>query len=503
MKIGLIAPILFDLGLYTISPQLKARNHSVKLLFIPELMQNCSRPLSNKTMSRICEFVRSSDLIGINGSSENYHKTASLVNYIKQSMDIPLIWGGIYATLSPKDCLRHADMVCVGEGEEAMVELVDKLEAGERVEPIKNILFHSHKHNADTVKLRPPVNLDSLLPFDYDLNSQYILEKNLIRRINEHDFRGTFLTYSSRGCPFRCSYCCNAFMMDSYREYSYYRQRNIENVISELKIIKGRFSSCKSIWFNEADFLVGKTQNDIERFAESYKEKINIPFSIWTNPASINDNNIRILKKAGFRGTNIGTVNANSEIQKEIYHRSATVKLYREKAQILNNYNINVEYDLILCNPYENDNQIINTIHLLMSLPKPFRIIIYNLTYFPKTELYTRALKDGIIHEQDQTQSYTKAAYKTWKFHNKNAYVNVVASLMRGMARKDALSGIYWYGLLPEPILKFLIKRPVVIFFNHLPFQSFFFALISNCIRIGYTIYQKIFRLFKYKINIL
>lgn len=493
MKIILISPIRSDMGLCTISPLLKKEGYRVNLLFVPGLLENCLSPLSKKGSARIMEFIDGADLVGINGFSENYHKTAALIEDIKKTTMAPVVWGGIHATLKPQDCLKHADIVCVGEGEEPMLELARKLKAREGSEGIKNLLFRSDENSIKVFELRAPINLDSLPPLDYDLDSQYIIEENSkIRNLKEQDFGGAFFSYSSRGCPFKCTYCCNAVIHSMYDGGKFCRQRSIENTIGELKEIKRRFSSCKEIWFNEADFVSGKTQKDIEDFSKRYKAEIDIPFDIWSHPNAINDESIRSLRDAGFRRVNLGTVHASDRIQRQIYKRNATPDLYLTKAKILKRYGIDIEYDVILCNPYEDDNDVVDTIKLFMQIPKPYRIALQYMTYFPKTELYDMAVRDGIIKTDSFIPSYRKAAYKVWKFQGPTTYVNIVFSMMRGKAKRIGPLGLNYYGILPEPVLKFLIKRPIVNFFNHLPLRSLIYRGIAGLVMLGNTASKKI-----------
>jgi radical SAM superfamily enzyme YgiQ (UPF0313 family) len=436
-------------------------------------------------------------LIGINTFSEAYHGVAELVDNIKKSNKAPVVWGGIHATLKPYDCLGHADIVCIGEGEEAIVELAEKMEQGLPITGIKNFLYRLETGHNGKADLRPLVDLNSLHGFDYDLGSQYILENDKIRNILESDFKETFITYSSRGCPYGCSYCCNSFMLGLYKGQRYCRQRNTDLIIEELAHIKKTFPSCRHIWFNEADFLAGKSDKDIEHFSLRYKNEIDIAFSIWSNPASATGHDIealRQLKSAGLAGLNIGTIVGNNEAQKKIYKRNAAREIYQAAAGLVHKLGLPVEYDFILCNPYETDNDIAATISLLISLPKPFKTVIYSLTYFPGTELYKKAKEDGFIVEDGAVASYTKAAYKTWLFPV-NTYLNGVASLMRGTARTRF--GMVFYGLLPEPILKLLIKKPVIFFFNHLPFRYFIFKLLGATIMTVYRRAKKISSILK------
>ncbi len=499
MNISLIAPIMFDLGVFTIAPQLKTKGHKVNIIFIPDLMRECYAPekISNKTVNRICEFLQPSDFIGINCLSENYLKTSIFVDYIKKRLNKPLVWGGIHATLRPQDCIRHADIVCVGEGEEAIVELACKMERKEPIENINNMIFKDTNPKMTGLMLRPPINLNLLKPFDYDLEYQYVVEGENIRKVKENDFKGNFLSYSSRGCPFRCSYCCNSTTLDkTYKGQKYCRQRSVDNVIEELRGIKSKFVSCKSIWFNEADFLHGKDQVTIDDFSRKCKAEINTPFYIWTNPASINEYNIPSLVSAGLRGTNIGTINANPEIQRGVYNRTATSALYMRASTILKNNNVSVEYDLILCNPYEKKEHIINNINLLRSFPLPFKTVIYSLTYFSDTALFERAVKDGIINRESHTSSYIEAAYKAWFFNDENTYLNGIASMMRGHARRVKLFGKV-YGLLPDAIVAILISKPFVKFFSLRLFKLTLYPLLGIIIKMIYVMIVRVVKFYR------
>lgn len=492
MNVALLSPVFPDLGISTIAPLLKRDGHSVKLLFIPQLLQDCLKPLPKKFTQNIIDFLAEEDTIGINNFSENYRKTVNLVDNLKKSLNVPLVWGGIYATLKPQDCIKHADIVCVGEGEEAMLELLKRIENKEPLYPIRNLLLQSQWPQQKNAELRPPVNLDSLLPLDYELETHYITGNTAIRKVKESDHKGIFYSFSSRSCPFQCSYCCNATLQNMYKGQKLCRQRNIDNLIDALKNLKQRFSSCKHIWFNEADFLSGKTNEQIAYFSERYKKEVALSFSVWSHPAPINDENIKMLKDAGLTTINIGTVNASQRVQRTIYKRNAPAELYQKKGAILNKYAVATEYDFILCNPYENEDDIIETISLLMTLPKPFRTIIYILTYFQETELYAMALKDKIIPEDIQTQSYTKAAYKAWKSQDNHDYLNIVASMIRGKSRRIHFLGIGIYGMVPDFILRFLIKKSVIRFVKRLPFTSVVFRIIGNIIMLGYIASRKL-----------
>ena len=502
MNITLIAPIFSDAGLLCISASLKNEGHQVKLLFIPDLLENVEKPLPYKDMESAIDFVHGSDFIGISSYSENFVKTAELVDKIKKTHDTPVIWGGWHASIMPDQCLQHADYVCVGEGEEAMVELVGKLDRGEKIENVKNIAVRSNGDggelcvlgNSKNVELRPPIPLDSVLPLDYDLGSQYVIESNLLRNAKEADFNGIFHSWTTRGCPFICTFCQNAAFQDVYTDAAddswessdVRRKRKVDDVINEIKIIKDKFSSVEEIWFNEADFITGKSTKDFEEFATKYKSEIDIPFCFWAFPAGIKDKNVRLLKEAGLKVASIGTVIGSKKIWHELFKRPASAETYQDRARILKKYNVETEYDCILCNPWENDDDVLSTIKNLIMLPKPYVVYMFNLSYFDHTELFDRAVSEGFVEEDHRSQPYRHTLYHVWHYKHDSVYVNIVAALMHGQVRERGPILGTVYGVLPERVLKFLIKKPVIKFFNkffkYLPCKHLVFNVIAGIV---------------------
>jgi radical SAM superfamily enzyme YgiQ (UPF0313 family) len=452
-------------------------------------------------MESAIDFVRGSDLIGISTYSESFGKTADLVDKIKKTHGTPVIFGGYHASIMPDQCLQHADYVCRGEGEEAMLELVGKLERGEKIENIKNIAVRSNGNGAGPgvlgdgqnveFEMRPPIPLDSVLPLDYDLDSQYIIELNQLRNAKEADFNGTFHSWTTRGCPFICTFCQNASFQDVYTDnaddsgqsFDVRRKRKVDHIINEIKMIKDNFSSAEEIWFNEADFITGKSTQEFEEFSTKYKSEIGIPFRFWAFPAGIKDENVRLLKEAGLRNASIGTLIGSKKIWNDLFKRPSSAEMYQDRARILKKYDVETEYDGILCNPWENDDDVLSTIKNFIELPKPYVVFMANLSYFYHTDLRDQAVSEGVIQEYDGPETYRRTLHRVWHYKHDSVYLNIVAALMHGQAKERGPILGTVYGVLPERVLKFLIKKPVIKFFNKflklLPFKHLVFNVVA------------------------
>ena len=186
-KVGLISPYsnLSAIGLRYISASLRAAGWSARLIFLPdqdELFYRAKHPpqhYSTFVLDQVCDLCADLDLVGITVMSNYFGRARSLTQAIHERLSIPVIWGGIHPTVKPEESLGWADFVCVGEGEEAIVELVRSLEAGQNGTNIPNIWTKDAQGQIIANPSRPIYrDMDDLPLPDYDLDSHYILHED-------------------------------------------------------------------------------------------------------------------------------------------------------------------------------------------------------------------------------------------------------------------------------------------------------------------------------------
>ena len=83
------------------------------------------------------------DLIAVSSTEDMWELGVKLLNEIKEyklKNNIPVIVGGVFATFAPDICIEEelVDLVCVGEGEIALVDLCKKIETKDNYETITN-----------------------------------------------------------------------------------------------------------------------------------------------------------------------------------------------------------------------------------------------------------------------------------------------------------------------------------------------------------------------------
>ena len=68
-------------------------------------------------------------------TTRQWLRARDVLGELRRISNVPVIAGGLHATFSPDDVLRHDgfDYVCLGEGETALLELVEALETGREI----------------------------------------------------------------------------------------------------------------------------------------------------------------------------------------------------------------------------------------------------------------------------------------------------------------------------------------------------------------------------------
>jgi radical SAM superfamily enzyme YgiQ (UPF0313 family) len=229
------------IGLKYIAANVRSSGYDVRILHVPGYLESTLDPALES-------FIRgyAPDLIGIGLMSIEFYPAKNMTRLLKKKFDVPVIWGGLHVILKPYDCINYADYICSGEGESSVVALMQHIEkSGRSIPPdIPNIWV---KHNSKVVKndIVPETDLDSLPVIEYMPDYFYGYDAGRIYNYSENKglFRRSALygatchmMITTRGCPFYCGYCANAFTMKVFGKKI--RKRSVESCMEELKLVK-------------------------------------------------------------------------------------------------------------------------------------------------------------------------------------------------------------------------------------------------------------------------
>lgn len=422
---------LFCYGIRILSSCLREKGHIVKLIFlIPPDAESAPDKFnvtySEKVLGELEALVSGDDLIGISLMTNQFIQAINVTQFLKsRHVSAPIIWGGIQPTVEPKECLEHADMICVGEGEEALLELADRMEKKQDYSTIQNLWFKT-KNGIIRNPVRPLIADLNQLPLpDYSCKGHFFsaddqikpLTKEILVQFQGERFQGkgtsiAYMTMTSRGCPFNCTYCANSVLQSLYPKQKLLRWRSDENVINELKMIQEHIAPISYVYFVDDNFTA-RPNTVLKAFCDLYKTKINVPFFAQVSPLTNSEEKMEILFNSGCSHVTMGVETASERVA-ALYNRSKEHKILPQAIALVEKYRSKMNpppaYQFIIDNPYETLNDTLDTLRMAMSFPRPWHSPIYSLMLFPGVPLYDKAVKDGLI-----TDKFAQIYGRNWR----------------------------------------------------------------------------------------
>lgn len=319
MRILLIYPdirvhVNYPIGLGLISSILKQKGHETRVLHFNE---EINMPFDLSTLNKnIIDFEP--ELIGFSSTSNQYQYVKQMVEFIKKQSDIPTLVGGIHSTIASEKVLQnpHIDMICRGEGEFTILEIVSKMQKGEDHTSVANLGFRSNG-SMQLNPIRPLIDAETLdtLPFadreGFDFGE--IIRKK----------QGWANIMASRGCLNKCSYCVNHYYHKIYsptnKTVESLRYRKVDTVIREAREMMDRYPDIQLLNFDDDNIILNKKW--MEEFLDVYPSKIGLPFACNVHPAKFDDMTARHLAQAGCVEVKIGIESGSERLRRDILKR--------------------------------------------------------------------------------------------------------------------------------------------------------------------------------------
>lgn len=445
MKIALISTYAHPiaLGLRYVSSFLKHHGHDVEMLFFSSKRRTDGAVFSQRLLDDCVDRLRSADLIGVSLMTNTFRRACVLSEAIRRAgIRSPIVWGGIHPTVAPQESIEVADIVCVGEGEQAMLELAEALEAGRDPTGIESLWFRRDGRVLRNPIRRLQANLDGL-PFpDYDLQRHWVASDKGLVPARPENLRGALHRYrveTTRGCPNQCTFCNNAALLKVYKgKGKWVRKRSNEDVIAELETMIGRFATIEAVNIVDDLFFI-RDEEDIDQFAQMYRQRINLPLEVDAFPNTISRRKVESLRRLPISLISMGIQSGCQKTLYEIYKRRTPIENIVRAIETFSQLNIRAEYHYIINNPYEPDENQIETMRFAATHHRgPAIVRVFPLQFYPGTPLYERAQADGLLgrgHELAYQCTYSGKLY-----YKASSYLGVWLSVVLGLRNRGVSS---------------------------------------------------------------
>lgn len=397
MKITFYHSAFEVLAVEYLSAVLKSAGHAVTLVYDHRLFDDAW--ISVPTLSAFFEGMDSTvdailksapDMVCFSVVTDDWIRTRKLASMLKKKQpDLLVMAGGIHITSVPEHVINcpEIDFACIGEGEEAVVELADRLERGIDITGTRNFYIRSGEKIIRN-KVRPLIaNLDEL-PYP---------DKEIFFRPAPY-FSKSYLTMSSRGCPWSCPFCHHNVEKKVYgNPAGYFRQHSVQRMINELKQAMSRWDIQMIII--EDDMLLNNRDWAIE-FCYEYSRQIGLPWTCVAHPAQIDMTMAGSLAEAGCSCIEIGVQSFNQNLKKEVLGRHESNMTVIKALEALNKNGLRFDCDHIAGFPGETEQDLLKAARVYSHF-RPNRIMYMNLTYFPGTDIVDYSYQRGLISKQD------------------------------------------------------------------------------------------------------
>lgn len=337
------------------------------------------------------------DFVGIYANTICYKDSLRMFSEIeklrnKKIWEGKIVVGGPHTTVALKTIPNFVDFVVQGEGEKAILKILDgkikkRLIKEERIRDLDSLPFQ-------------PWDIFSKLPYDYSCPWM--------------DVSPVFTMNTSRGCPFNCAFCSVGSIWG--KQYTFF---GADRIIAEIEYLIENYSA-RGIYFREDNFTLNLARTE-EFCRELIKKKIRIYWACETRVDNLSDNLIKLMAKAGCRAFYLGVESGSQKIL-NILNKKINLKQVEDAIRWSKRYGIRTYCSLIMGVPGETFKDYLMTKKLMDKL-KPF---VYTFNIFvgiPFSSLYYKILNDKSYEYVDKLGLVYLPGFdvKTRFFYNKDS----------------------------------------------------------------------------------
>ena len=414
----------FNHGLASLSAMLRAAGHETRLVNLNENLPPV--PTDEELFDTVRDW--GAGLIGFSCLTMQYPEALRLARFLRSRAREagvslpPLVVGGIHPTMVPEAVMGDGvwDHVGVGECEEALLALVEATERGETPDDLAN--FYSWRGGVRPAHLDEVVgepvpeelwvknrvgefpDLARVPMPDYELfDTQRILDQK----------HGWFGLMTSRGCPYRCTYCLNHKIVDRYHDelerpvsrLGFFRYRTPQEMVDEIRYVLEHYDNVGTFILDD-DLFTMNTEHAIA-FANAYRDAgFDVPWVVNSHVKRLDPRVAKALVEGGCRILKLGIESGSERVRREVLKRFMSDEDILETIASGEENHLHTSGFVMVGLPSETREERWATVDLLArSGIGRFRTSLFYP--FPGTEGHEQAVAGGYLSEQSAKASLT------------------------------------------------------------------------------------------------
>lgn len=346
------------------------------------------------SVDKLCDLIRETRPLAVGFSMLTGSCILQIIKISQKIKDIDqnikIIVGGIHPTFFPEQTLAHQliDFVVINEGEKTLKLLLEALENGLPLAEIENLGWKENGQIKINKTSENFLDLNELPQPAWDLINVEQYVKSLSRNPKERviDF------YTSKGCPFPCSFCYNLFFNKKK-----WRAKTAKKAFEELEFLHKNYGINYFI-IHDDNFVVDR--NRALEFVRLIKEKnLKIKFSIDARVDYFNYDFLKELKNGGLCELRVGCESGSNRVLREIIQKGITAEQTIKAVETAKSLDLKLMLSFVIGWPTETISERQETIDLILKLQKIYdNVAVYPLWIYipyPGTNLFKKSIDFG------------------------------------------------------------------------------------------------------------
>jgi len=324
----------------------------------------------------------SPDLVGISSVSQNYGIALKIAKLCKKKR-LPVIIGGTHISTLPSTITPEMDLAVIGEGEQTMLEVIKTfIQYGldmSKMAKIRGLVFKNKNNKLVFTGDRELIQPLDKIPFP---------ARDLLRI----PIRGQLHLFSSRGCPYKCTFCQSTRFFNKIRSFS------PEYVVRELEFLIEKYKPV-SICFYDDLFVTNRKR--LKRIVQLIEEKgINKKTEFYVNVrANQADEEVaELLKRMNVTTVDMGLESGTDKILQFLKGKNSSVAQNKRAVEIFTNFGMRTNGTFIIGTPGETREDILETYNFIKRSKLSY-FATYILVPLPNTPLWEYAKNKGLVSE--------------------------------------------------------------------------------------------------------
>ncbi len=337
------------------------------------------RPLA----SVMAEIPADTALIGVSTTTLAWPTVRKASVELKRKFPgIPLVVGGPHVTAFPEETLLYSefDVGVIGDGEHSLMELLERAAAGRSLAGVPGTVYREDNRVKVDQRVKWVATLDDLPMPALDLLP--------LHRYRSVVVKSPFVTMlTSRGCPYKCSFCSQIYMGEKFRFHT------ADRILAEMERAERTFGAKEIVMFDETFGANRKVAHEV--FEEMQRRKFGFRWNARTRIDLLNDDLLLAMRKSGCYMLHLGIESGTPRILEKM-RKGITLDQVERVVTSAHRMGFKLHGYFMLGYPGETRDEIEATVALSRRLPldwASYTVTIPN----PKTLLQEQAVEEGLL----------------------------------------------------------------------------------------------------------